>query len=151
MIALRRTRIDVEAVLDTVRRQDAGAVAVFLGTVRADPGVRALDYEVFGPMARAKLREVADAARARFGVLAMSIVHRLGHVPLGEDAVVIACSAPHRAAAFEACAWTMDEVKRIVPIWKSELPPSRAKARARRRRKDRAGPRRPRASPPRRG
>jgi len=84
MIALRRTRIDVEAVLDTVRRQDAGAVAVFLGTVRADPGVRALDYEVFGPMARAKLREVADAARARFGVLAMSIVHRLGHVLLGQ-------------------------------------------------------------------
>lgn len=151
MIALRRTPIDVEAVLDSVRRPDAGALVLFLGTVRADPGVRALDYEVYGPMARAKLGEVADAARARFGVLAMSIVHRLGRVALGEDAVAIACSAPHRRAAFEACAWAMDEVKRIVPIWKDEPPSPSAKAPATRRRKDRPGPRRPRASPPRRG
>ena len=66
--------------MDSVRREDAGAVVLFLGTVRADPGVRALDYEVYRPMALRKMAEIAEGARKRFGVLEMSIVHRLGRV-----------------------------------------------------------------------
>jgi len=120
MIALQRTRIDVERVIDSVRRPEAGAVVVFVGTVRADPGVRSLDYEVYRAMAVKKMRELVERGKKKFGVLSMSIVHRLGRIRVGGDAVAIACSAPHRSAAFAACSWAMDEVKRIVPIWKAE-------------------------------
>ncbi len=125
MIEITRRRIDVPAVLGSVRRDDAGAVVLFLGTVRADEGVAALDYEVYIPMAKKVLAELVEGAREKFAVLDMSIVHRLGRVPLGADSVAIACSAAHRRAAFDACAWAMDEVKRIVPIWKSEPPRAR--------------------------
>lgn len=120
MIKIARARIDVPAVLDSVRRHDAGAAVLFLGSVRADERVAALDYEVYVPMAEKVFADLVDRAKARFGVLEISIVHRIGRVPVGGDSVAIACSAAHRREAFDACAWAMDEVKRIVPIWKSE-------------------------------
>ncbi len=123
MIGIRRGPIDVEAVVDSVRRDDAGAIVVFLGTVRADPDVAALDYEVYKPMAIRTLTDLVDRAKAKFGVLDISIVHRVGRVPVRGDSVVIACAAAHRSAAFTACAWAMDEVKRIVPVWKTEAGP----------------------------
>ena len=122
MIDVTRGRIDPEAVLDSVRREDAGAVVLFLGTVRADEGVRALDYEVYRPMALKTLTALAEQAKGKFGVLELSITHRLGRVPVGGDSVAVACSAVHRSEAFAAAAWAMDEVKRIVPIWKTESP-----------------------------
>jgi len=123
VIEVQRGRIDLEAVVDSVRRDDAGAVVLFVGTVRKDPGVRALDYEVYRPMALRVLGEMVDRAKAKFGVVEMSIVHRLGRIPVGGDSVAIACSSAHRSEAFAACAWAMDEVKRIVPIWKTEPAP----------------------------
>ncbi len=132
MIAIRRSRIDVRAVVDSVRRDDAGAVVVFLGTVRADPDVGALDYEVYEPMARKTFADLIACAKAKFGVLEMSVVHRVGRVPVGGDSVAIACSAAHRQEAFAAAEWVMDEVKRIVPIWKTDAAPrSRSKSRRR--------------------
>ncbi len=128
MIEVTRRRIDVRAVLDSVRRDDAGAVVLFLGTVRADSGVAALDYEVYVPMARRVLGELVDRTRAKFGILEMSVVHRLGRVPVGGDSAAIACAAAHRREAFDACAWAMDELKRVVPIWKSEPPARGARA-----------------------
>jgi molybdopterin synthase catalytic subunit len=140
LIELRRRRLDVAEIVDSVRRDDAGAVVAFVGTVRADPGVGALDYEVYRPLALTTLSDVASKAKAKFGALEVSIVHRVGRIPVGGDSVVVACSAPHRAPAFEACAWAMEEVKRIVPIWKSEPPPrGREKARAPLRRKPTRG------------
>ena len=132
MIRIQRSPIDVEAVIDSVRRDEAGAIAVFLGTVRADPDVDALDYEVYKPMAIRTLADLVDVAKAKFSVIAMSIVHRVGRVPVGGDSVVIACAAVHRAEAFAACAWAMDEVKRVVPIWKRETGPRTPRARRRR-------------------
>lgn len=128
MIEVTRRRIDTATILDSVRREDAGAVVLFLGTVRHDDGVAALDYEIYLPMARKVLAEVAERAKAKFGVLEMSIIHRLGRVPVGGDSVAVACASVHRREAFEACAWAMDEVKRVVPIWKSE-PPRRPRRR----------------------
>ncbi len=122
MIEITRRRLDAGAVLESVRRDDAGAVVLFLGTVRAEADVAALDYEVYVPMAKKVLSDVAARAKAKFGVLEVSIVHRLGRVPVGGDSVAVACAAAHRREAFEACAWAMDEVKRIVPIWKTEPP-----------------------------
>ena len=129
MIEVTRRRIDVEAVLASVRRDEAGAVVLFLGSVRADPGVAALDYEVYVPMAEKVFSELVDRATSKFHLLGMSIVHRIGRVPVGGDSVAIACAATHRREAFEACAWAMDEVKRIVPIWKSEPPRRRPRSR----------------------
>ena len=135
MIAVQRSRIDVASVVDGVRRDDAGAVVLFLGSVRADAGVRALDYEVYVPMAEKALAALVEGAKSKFEVLEMSIVHRVGRVPVGEDSAVIACSAAHRGEAFAACSWAMDEVKRIVPIWKTESAamPKRAPSRRKRR------------------
>jgi len=135
VIAVQRSRIDVASFLDGVRRDDAGAVVVFLGSVRADAGVRALDYEVYVPMAEKALAVLVEGAKSKFEVLEMSIVHRVGRVPVGEDSVVIACSAAHRGAAFAACSWAMDEVKRIVPIWKTESPAMARRAPSRRKRR----------------
>jgi len=132
VIRIQRSPIDVEAVIDSVRRDEAGAIAVFLGTVRADPDVDALDYEVYKPMAIRTLADLVDVAKAKFSVIAMSIVHRVGRVPVGGDSVAIACAAVHRAEAFAACAWAMDEVKRVVPIWKRETGPRTPRARRRR-------------------
>ena len=132
MIRIQRSPIDVEAVIDSVRRDDAGAIAMFLGTVRAEPDVDALDYEVYKPMAIRTFADLVDVAKAKFGVIAMSIVHRVGRVSVGSDSVAIACAAVHRAEAFSACAWAMDEVKRVVPIWKQETGPRTPRAGRRR-------------------
>ena len=120
IVEIQGEAIDVGSVVDSVRREDAGAVVLFLGTVRADPGVRALDYEVYRPMALKKMREIVEGSKKRFGVLEMAIVHRLGRIAVGGDSVAIACSAWHRREAFDACAWAMDEMKKVVPIWKAE-------------------------------
>ncbi len=127
MIEITRKAIDVDAVVGSVRRDDAGAVVLFLGSVRAEPGLAALDYEVYVPMAKKVLAELVSRAEDKFHILDMAIVHRLGRVPVGRDSVAIACSAAHRREAFDACAWAMDEVKRIVPIWKTEPPRRRAR------------------------
>jgi len=132
VIRIQRSPIDVEAVIDSVPRDEAGAIAVFLGTVRADPDVDALDYEVYKPMAIRTLADLVDVAKAKYSVVAVSIVHRVGRVPVGGDSVAIACAAVHRAEAFAACAWAMDEVKRVVPIWKRETGPRTPRAGRRR-------------------
>src|SRR5256884_9182585 len=121
MIDVRRARIDLEAVVDSVRRNDAGAIVLFVGTVRSDEGVRALDYEVYRPMAIKSLTALAGRAKDKFGLTDVSIVHRIGRVPVGGDSVAIACAPVHRAEAFPAWGWGMDEGKRIVPIWKTEI------------------------------
>ena len=119
-VEIQRTAIDTETVVASVRRDDAGAVVLFLGTVRSDPGVKALDYEVYRPMALKKMEEIVAVARKRFSVLEMTIVHRLGRVPVGRPSVAIACSTAHRREAFDAASWAMDEMKKVVPIWKTE-------------------------------
>jgi len=119
-VEIQRKAIDVEVVVASVQRTDAGAVVLFLGTVRSDPGVKALDYEVYRPMALRTMAEVVARAKKDFGVLEMTIVHRLGRVPVGRPSVAIACSSAHRREAFDAASWAMDEMKKVVPIWKTE-------------------------------
>src|SRR5256886_7766248 len=129
VIEIQRARIDIKAVVSGVRGDEAGAIVVFLGSVRSDPEVQARDYEVYKPMALRTLTELVERAKEKFGALEMSIVHRVGRVPVGGDSVVLACAAAHRSEAFAACAWAMDEVKRIVPIWKTEAGPRTPRSR----------------------
>jgi molybdopterin synthase catalytic subunit len=115
--------IDTDAVLAAVACDAAGANVLFVGTTRGvTDGVvtRSLDYEAHEPLACGELERLRADAIARFGLSACAIVHRLGTVRVGEASVAIAASAPHRREAFAAAEWLMDEVKRVVPVWKRE-------------------------------
>ena len=123
MVRLTREPIDYAALTEHVRRSDCGAVVTFLGTVRDLTGDRitvALDYEAYPVMAEKKMAEIENDTRARWPVGAMIMVHRLGHLEVGEVSVAVAVSCPHRAQAFEACRHAIDRLKELVPIWKKE-------------------------------
>jgi molybdopterin synthase catalytic subunit len=124
MIALTDQPINTANVIAAVQTEGAGAVNVFIGTVRnktqTRPVVR-LEFEAYETMALKKMQELADQATARWPVQKVAIVHRTGVLPIGEAAVVIAVSTPHRKASFEACEYIIDTLKEIVPIWKKEI------------------------------
>ncbi|MBI2942111.1 MAG: MoaD family protein [Chloroflexi bacterium] len=119
--------IDVQAVVDRVADHRAGAIVVFLGVVRdhsqSGRPTRALYYEGYAEMAEAKMAEIADAIRQRWGFTRVAMTHRVGHLEVGEASVVIAIATPHRKQAFEACEYAIDTLKRSVPIWKKEIGP----------------------------
>ncbi|MCO6458343.1 MAG: molybdenum cofactor biosynthesis protein MoaE [Pirellulaceae bacterium] len=123
MIRIVDTPIDSHDVLQSVASPLAGAVVLFLGTTRAVTHGRqtsSLDYECYGEMAAGKLRELADEARRRWPLVGCSLVHRIGHLELGEASVAVAVSSAHRRDAFEAGQWLIDTLKETVPIWKRE-------------------------------
>lgn len=123
MISLTHEPIDYHALTEAVRSDQSGAVVLFLGTVRELTAGRqtvALDYEGYPEMATAKLEELEVAARARWPIDKVRIVHRLGHLELGDISVAVAVSCPHRKQAFEAGQFLIDELKVSVPIWKKE-------------------------------
>ena len=103
-----------------------GAVCTFLGTTRAEKradGVAliALDYEAYEQMALEQLHDLARRARERWPIEALTMLHRVGRVKVGEPSVLIAVSTPHRAEAFEACRWLIDTLKKEVTIWKKDV------------------------------
>ena len=123
MIHLTREPIDTNALLQHAQRPEAGAVVLFLGTTRElTEGRRTvtLDYEAYDEMAERKLAELEAEARRRWTLVECQIVHRLGRVPLAEASVAIVVSTPHRADAFAAGQWLIDNLKQEVPIWKCE-------------------------------
>lgn len=123
MISLTRDVIDYSALTDAVRSPLAGAVVLFLGTVRELTGERqtlALDYEGYPEMALVQMAQLEAEVRERWPVIEVQLVHRLGHLELGEVSVAAAVSAPHRRQAFEAGQYLIDELKVRVPIWKKE-------------------------------
>jgi molybdopterin synthase catalytic subunit len=123
MIRLTTEPIDHHALTEQVRRPGCGAVVTFLGTVRDLTGDRltsALDYEAYPGMAEKKMAEIERDTRARWPVGDIALVHRLGHLGVGEVSVAVAVSCPHRAEAFEACRHAIDRLKELVPIWKKE-------------------------------
>lgn len=123
MIEITESPIDFSALTERVRSNRAGAVCLFLGTVREITGERrtaALDYEAYPEMAARKLAELEAEARGRWPILDVALVHRVGHLDLGEVSVAVAVGCPHRDQAFEACRWLIDTLKQVVPIWKKE-------------------------------
>ncbi len=121
--ALVRRPIDSQRLLAAVASPEAGANVLFLGTARGfTNGVETtgLEYEAHDSMATEALERLCTAAVDRFSLLACAVEHRLGRIAIGEAAVGIAASAPHRRAAFEAASWLMERIKREVPIWKCE-------------------------------
>ncbi len=123
MIALTHEKIDTAALLESVSSNKAGAVVLFLGTTREITHGRrtsSLDYECYPEMAEAKLSELEAESRRRWPIVECAIVHRIGHLELGEASIAIALSCPHRQDAFEAGKWLIDTIKEVVPIWKKE-------------------------------
>ena len=123
MVSLTRDKIDTNAMLDQVGSNLAGAVVLFLGTTRELTSGRqtsSLDYECYEEMAEKKLAELESEARRRWQIVKCAIVHRLGHLELGEASIAIAVSCAHRIDAFEAGQWLIDTIKEVVPIWKKE-------------------------------
>jgi molybdopterin synthase catalytic subunit len=123
MISLTHDLIDYHGLTEQVRRSDCGAVVTFLGTVRdlTDGKVTiALDYEAYPDMAEKKMAEIERDTRQRWPVGEIAMVHRLGHLDVGDVSVAVAVSCPHRAEAFEACHYAIDRLKELVPIWKKE-------------------------------
>ena len=123
MIEITNEVLDPVAVAAKVGRDTNGAVVTFMGVTRnftGDRQVLHLAYEAYRPMADAKLAEVADEMRHRWPV-EVAISHRLGTLAIGEVSLVVAVGSPHRKDAFEACHYSIDRIKQIVPIWKKEF------------------------------
>jgi MoaE-MoaD fusion protein len=120
-----RDRPSVEEAMAAVAHPDAGGTVTFVGTVRADGGrVDRLEYSAYREMAERTLRRVAEEAAAHWPLRGVAILHAVGDLPVGQSTVVVACSAPHRTEAFEACRFAIDEVKRRATIWKKEVGPA---------------------------
>jgi molybdopterin synthase catalytic subunit len=120
---LRRAPIDLAEVARHVRADQDGAIVTFDGFVRNESHGRAtlyLEYEAYESMALAKMREIGAHLHQHFSIHRVAILHRLGRLEIGDTSVLIAVSAPHRAAAFDACRFAIDTLKRTVPIWKKE-------------------------------
>jgi molybdopterin synthase catalytic subunit len=117
--------IDVETLYRAVLHDCDGAVVTFHGVVRAysDSGraVRYLEYEAYPEMAEAQMRAIGAEIKRRWDVDDVAMVHRIGHLEIGEASVVIAVAAPHRGEAFDACKYAIDTLKATVPIWKKEV------------------------------
>ncbi|HEV3152996.1 MAG TPA: molybdenum cofactor biosynthesis protein MoaE [Candidatus Baltobacteraceae bacterium] len=124
MFAIVRAAIDVDALTAQIRSDACGGVVTFAGVVRerADDGraVHGLSYEAHESMALAEFERIAAEARERFGDCRIGVVHRIGDLEIGEVAVAVVVAAPHRAQAFDACEYVIDEVKARAPIWKQE-------------------------------
>lgn len=115
--------IDTDAILREIKAGGDGAVCVFDGIVRDNTRGRQtlhLDYEAYKEMALKQMHGLREEALAKFGVRDVVIVHRLGRLFVGETSVLIAVASAHRGAAFDACRWVIDTLKKTVPIWKHE-------------------------------
>lgn len=123
MIFITHQPIDSTAILAQVSDEACGASVLFLGTTRRWTGeteTAYLEYESYEEMAIAKMQELATIASERWPIKKLALVHRLGKVDVREASVAVAVSCPHRAEAFDACEWLIDELKKQVPIWKKE-------------------------------
>ena len=122
MISIQKEDISPEEIINALKVPEAGAVVSFLGVVRKDPYITfGLEVEAYEEMALERLREVENAAKERFQIQDIAIVHRVGKLAVGDNITFIASSAAHRSDAFAATEWALEEVKKTVPLWKKEI------------------------------
>lgn len=122
-IQITANKLNLQDCYDFVQDPSCGGIAVFVGTVRdntQDKLVTQLDFSTYKPMAIKEMENIANSALERFAIKKIAIHHAEGILQLGEIPVIIACSAAHRDAAFKACQFAIDSLKKTVPIWKKE-------------------------------
>ena len=130
MIRVTKDEFSVDEELKQIKKPSVGGVVTFVGTVRAESEgqqVDAMEIEAYPEMAEKQLRVIRVEAIDRFGVEDIRIIHRYGDLKIGDNIVLIAVSAGHRAEAFDACRYVIDELKKRVPIWKREHTPQGAR------------------------
>jgi molybdopterin synthase catalytic subunit len=116
--------LNLQELVDFVTDPEAGAIATFVGTTRNNNEGRrviALDYDAYPEMAEKELRRIGEEASEKWQLCRMAVVHRIGPVQITQASVIIAVSSAHREAAFGACRFAIEEIKKTVPIWKKEL------------------------------
>ena len=124
MFAITREPLDPQPLVDAVRKDESGAIALFYGVVRnhnMGRSVRYLEYDAYESMALKKMHEVAEEVCAKFPVSGIGVLHRIGRLEIGETSLLVAVSSPHRKEAFEACHHAVDRIKETVPVWKKEV------------------------------
>lgn len=122
-IWLSDTPIDVGGVLQAVSAPDIGATLIFVGTVRdrnREADVTGMRYEAYPEMARQELAAIAAEAEDRWAGCAVAAVHRIGDLAVGDASVAIAVASPHRAEAYDASRYVIEEIKKRLPVWKKE-------------------------------
>lgn len=129
LVRVQRENFSVDAEIDRVRARSTriGGISIFLGTARDHSkghDVSSITFEHYEGMAQKKLREIRERALKQFDVLEVLVLHRYGEIGVGENIVLIVVGAEHRADAFKACRWCIDELKQITPIWKLEHTPA---------------------------
>ena len=120
ILRLQTEDFDIGKLIAETRSPEDGAQLVFVGCVR-DDGLDALEIEAFVPVAEADLKRIADECREKFGVRTVNIIHRYGHLAVGENIVVIIISAGHRGEAYDASRYAIERLKELVPVWKQEI------------------------------
>ena len=120
MIKITEEDFSLDEMIKRARRDDAGAIVTFLGTVR-DDGMERMEVEAFREAALAELEAIREEAMSRFSLKAAEVVHRTGSLAVGENIVAIVCSAAHREEAFSGCRYIIEELKKRAPLWKKEL------------------------------
>ena len=121
MMRLTQHPLDVNDLLAEVQGPERGGTSVFLGSVRSDDGVTAIEYSAYDGMAIEEIERILGEARVRWPEARVTLQHRLGVIPAGEASIAIVAAAPHRAEAFDACRFVIEEVKKRLPIWKKEM------------------------------
>ena len=124
LYCITREPIDTRAIVSQLQRPEAGAVCIFEGIVRNNSKgkpTRYLEYEAYETMALRKMEEIGGFVRQAWDIDAVGIVHRLGHLDIGEISVAIVVTSAHRRASFDACEYAIDRLKKIVPVWKKEF------------------------------
>ncbi|KAI1079612.1 Molybdopterin biosynthesis MoaE [Whalleya microplaca] len=122
-VGLTHDYLNVQNVMDRVRSPQAGAIVMFAGTTRDNFGgkpVKELQYSAYNPLALRTMLSICKAIRIKHGLVSIAMVHRLGVVPIGEESILIAVSAPHRQAAWRAGEEALEECKERVEVWKRE-------------------------------
>ena len=118
--------IDAHALVERVMRPSDGAYVLFEGVVRnhhEGKAVESIFYDAYRPMAEKEMEAIVSEIAARYPDVALAVVHRLGHLVVGDSSIAIVASSPHRAESFEACRLMIDRIKETVPIWKKERGP----------------------------
>jgi len=120
VIEITKEDFSIDEMVKRAKRDDAGAIVTFLGTVRND-GIDIMELEAFQEVLLPELEGIRDEAVSRYSLKSVEIIHRIGSLHVGENIVAIVCSAGHRDEAFQGCRYIIEELKKRAPIWKKEI------------------------------